>query len=119
MILDLDYLYDIDNDDENVLAFPGNHDCQTLYGWYLSKNVEDREKVKAFLRKHGCDDGDINIGFMQYFGKSKAKIIVFTMQDILGLDDSARINLPGVDRPENWSWKLKDFEAFKTRIKAF
>ena len=117
--LDLEHLYDIDNDDENVLAFPGNHDCQTLYGWYLSKSDEDKEKVKTFLQKNDCNSDDICVGFMQYFNKSKAKIIIFTVQDILGLDDSARINLPGIDRSENWSWKLKDFEALKIRIKEF
>lgn len=117
--LDLGNQYDIDNDDENVLAFPGNHDCQTLYGWYKTLSDENKKNLKAFLRKNECNDININIGMMQYFNKSKAKYIVFTVQDILGLDDSARINLPGVDRTENWSWKLKDFEDFKEQIKNF
>ena len=117
--LDLGNQYDIDNDDENVLAFPGNHDCQTLCGWYKTLSKENKENLKAFLRKNGCNDENINIGMMQYFNKSKAKYIVFTVQDILGLDDSARINLPGVNRAENWSWKLKDFEDLKEQIKYF
>ena len=117
--LDLNNQYDIDNDDENVLAFPGNHDCQTLYGWYKTLSDENKENLKAFLRKNECNDLNINIGMMQYFNKSKAKYIIFTVQDILGLDDSARINLPGVDRPENWSWKLKNFDNLKEQIKYF
>ena len=51
--------------------------------------------------------------------KCKAKIAVITVADVLGLDDSARINMPGVDITENWSWKLKDFEDFKREIKYF
>ena len=51
--------------------------------------------------------------------KCKAKIVIFTVQDILGLDDSARINVPGTESNKNWSWKLIDFEEFKIRIKDF
>ena len=117
--LDLDNIYDIDNDDENVLAFPGNHDCSTLYGWYKSLDSNKQENLKKFLRNNECYDININIGMMQYFNKCKSKIDIFTVQDILGLDDSCRINLPGVERPENWSWKLKDFENLKREIKNF
>ena len=51
--------------------------------------------------------------------KCKAKIAIITAQDILGLDDSARMNIPGTNIIENWSWKLKDFNDFKERIKDF
>ena len=56
---------------------------------------------------------------MQYLLKCKARIAVVTVQDILGLDDSARINLPGTLSRDNWSWKLKDFNDLKIRIKDF
>ena len=32
--------YDKDNEAENVLMFPGNHDCQTIHGWYKTLNDE-------------------------------------------------------------------------------
>ena len=56
---------------------------------------------------------------MQYLAKCKSKIAIITVQDVLGLDDSARINLPGTETNENWSWKLIDFNDFKERIKDF
>ncbi|CDJ33781.1 4-alpha-glucanotransferase, putative [Eimeria mitis] len=37
---------------------------------------------------------------------SVANLVILPVQDILGLDDRARFNLPGVDSPKNWSWKL-------------
>ena len=117
--IDLNNLYDNDNESENVLVFPGNHDCQTIYGWYKTLSDENKERLKEFLRRNECYDINVNIGIMQYCVKCKAKIAIITVQDILGLDDSARINLPGVDIQENWSWKLKDFEDFKERIKDF
>ena len=117
--IDLNNLWDMDNEEENVLVFPGNHDCQTIHGWYKTLNDEYKERLKEFLRRNECYDINVNIGIMQYCAKCKAKIAIITVQDILGLDDSARINVPGVDILENWSWKLIDFNDFKERIKDF
>ncbi len=117
--IDLYNLYDRDNESENVLVFPGNHDCQTIHGWYKSLDDNNKERLKEFLRRNECYDINVNIGIMQYCSKCKAKIAIITVQDILGLDDSARINIPGIETPENWSWKLVDFNDFKERIKDF
>lgn len=117
--IDLNNICDIDNESENVLVFPGNHDCQTIYGWYKNLSDDNKERLKEFLRRNECYDINVNIGIMQYLMKCKAKIAIITVADVLGLDDSARINMPGVDITENWSWKLKDFEDFKREIKYF
>ena len=117
--LDLENLCDRDNIQENVLIFPGNHDCSTTYGWYKTLSDENKERLKEFLRRNECYDINVNIGIMQYLLKCKARIAVVTVQDILGLDDSARINLPGTLSRDNWSWKLKDFNDLKIRIKDF
>lgn len=117
--IDLNNFYDNDNNSENVLVFPGNHDCQTIHGWYKTLNDEYKERLKEFLRRNECYDINVNIGIMQYCMKCKAKIAVITVQDILGLDDSARTNIPGINIAENWSWKLLDFNDFKERIKDF
>ena len=110
---------DKDNESENVLVFPGNHDCQTIHGWYKTLSDDNKERLKEFLRRNECYDINVNIGIMQYCSKCKAKIAIITVQDILGLDDSARINVPGTHTNENWSWKLVDFNDFKERIKDF
>ena len=117
--IDLNRLYDKDNEQENVLVFPGNHDCQTIHGWYNNLNDVYKERLKEFLRKNECYDINVNIGIMQYCAKCKARIAIITVQDILGLDDSARINVPGMEMDANWSWKLIDFKDFKERIKDF
>jgi len=117
--IDLNNFYDKDNESENVVVFPGNHDCNTIYGWYKILNDEYKERLKEFLRRNQCYDINVNIGIMQYSMKCKAGIAIIMVQDILGLDNSSRINMPGVYNEENWSWKLKDFNDFKERIKDF
>ena len=117
--LDLENLYDKDDNEENVLMFPGNHDCQTIQGWYKDLSEENKEKLKEFLRKNNCCDNNVNLGVIEYCLKCKAKIFIIMVQDILGLDDLARINVPGVESTNNWSWKLIDFNELRDRIKNF
>ena len=117
--IDLSIHYDKDNVSENVVIFPGNHDCQTIHGWYKTLSDEKKENLKEFLRRNECYDINVNIGIMQYCMKCKAKIAIITAQDIIGLDDSARTNMPGTESELNWSWKLIDFNDFKERVKDF
>ena len=117
--IDLDNLYDRDNESENVLVFPGNHDCNTIYGWYKTLDDEHKGKLKEFLRRNECYDINVNIGIMQYLSKCKAKMSVIMVQDILGLDEESRINIPGIESPKNWSWKLIDFNDLKDMIKDY
>ena len=117
--IDFDNLIDKDNYSENVLVFPGNHDCNTIYGWYKTLSDYNKERLKEFLRKNECYDINVNIGIMQYLMKCKAKMAIIMVQDVLGLDETARINTPGTISDNNWSWKLIDFNDFKERIKDF
>ena len=117
--IDLDNFYDRDNETENVLVFPGNHDCNTIYGWYKTLDDDHKWKLKEFLKRNNCNDINVNIGIMQYLSKCKAKMPVIMVQDILGLDESARINVPGTESDKNWSWKLIDFNDLKERIKDY
>ena len=115
--IDLDNIYDKDNEAENVIVFPGNHDCNTIYGWYKTLSDEHKERLKEFLRRNECYDINVNIGIKQYCMKCKARIAIMMAQDIIGLDEKSRINMPGTNSKENWSWKLVDFNDLKERIK--
>ena len=117
--IDLNNKYDMDNESENVVIFPGNHDCQTIYGWYKNLSDENKDNLKRFLSINHCNDINVNHGIMQYCLKCKAKIAIVSVQDILGLDDSSRINVPGTVGKSNWSWKLNDFKDLKERIGDF
>ena len=117
--IDLDNLYDRDNEEENVLVFPGNHDCNTIYGWYKTLSDDHKWKLKEFLKKNECYEINVNIGIMQYLSRCKAKMPIIMVQDILGLDENSRINIPGIESDKNWSWKLIDFKDLAERIKDY
>ena len=94
---------------------------KNLYNPVENKTLDDEHKwkLKEFLRKNECYDININIGIMQYLSKCKAKMPIIMVQDILGLDENSRINVPGVESDQNWSWKLINFDDLKERIKDY
>jgi 4-alpha-glucanotransferase len=117
--LDLNNLYDKDNVSDNAMVLTGTHDCKTIKTWYNDLSDEHKANLKEFLKQNECEHEDICIGIMQYAMICKGRIAVLPIQDILGYDDSTRINFPGTISNRNWSWKLVNFDHFKERIKKF
>lgn len=117
--IDLNRGYDNEFDRERVIRYTGNHDTDTVVGWYHSLNLRERHKLKSILRKAGCNKFKINEALIKYCMESKAKVVMVPAQDILGLDSKSRINRPGIISKQNWSWRMKDFEDFKKDIKFF
>ena len=98
-----------------MIIFPGNHDCQTIKGWYKSLNLKKRKILRRFLNNNKCSK-NINIGIIQYCLKCNANITIVQAQDILELGNYARTNTPGTISNKNWSWKLKNLDDFKLKI---
>lgn len=73
---------------ENRVFFSGTHDNQTL---------------KGFLEARGNDTAPEEI--LNELLSSHAAAVIFPVQDVLGLGDEARINVPGVPTG-NWTWQM-------------
>lgn len=115
--IDINGLIDTEIDIENIVIYPGNHDWHTILGWYKEMNLKQKINLRRFLNKNNCNMININKGVIEYCLKSKAKIAIIAVQDILSLGDSARINIPGSQKVENWSWEMIDFCEFRKRVK--
>lgn len=97
-----------DNIEENdrVVVYPGTHDNQTLYGWLKSLN----EGQIDFLNKKFNNPRDLYSAIFEHIWNMKSFITIFQLQDILKLDDRARINFPGTVGDHNWSFKLRNMD---------
>lgn len=99
-------------DNDNIILYPGTHDNQTLYGWLKSL---DREQIKT-LKEMFKNPKDLYGAIFNYVWKMKSLITIIPLQDLLKLDDKARINTPGTVSNHNWTYKLKDM-TWMNRIK--
>jgi 4-alpha-glucanotransferase len=98
----------------NCVAYTGTHDNETIAGWFArlerdakrspkdSPRRRELEKVKRYV----CADGPINWSMIRTVMMSAADTVIIPVQDVLGLRDEARMNVPGtVDG--NWRWRLR------------
>ncbi|MDP4090028.1 MAG: 4-alpha-glucanotransferase, partial [Bacillota bacterium] len=90
--------------DENSAAYIGTHDNDTFLGWW--ENAKEEEKVLAKAYMNLTEEEGYNWGIIRTLYGTKANRTIVQMQDILALDNDARMNLPGTVG-DNWQWRLK------------
>ena len=104
-----------DDDTVNKVIYTGTHDNQTVVGWYNSLKPAERKKVDQHLRKEGTKDKNITYRMLHYVLNAPANIAIIPLMDLLGLDDSARLNTPATLGSPNWEWQLKDMEELEAQ----
>jgi 4-alpha-glucanotransferase len=89
----------------NSIAYTGTHDNNTSRGWY--RQDEGQQQSKQLERYVGLPVTEENVhlilGRLTY--PSVAKLAILPLQDVLGLDESSRLNVPAT-RGRNWLWRL-------------
>ncbi|HQM38561.1 MAG TPA: 4-alpha-glucanotransferase, partial [Candidatus Bipolaricaulis anaerobius] len=92
-----------------VLVYTGTHDNDTARGWFRTAPAMERERARAYLAGNGIrleQDEDAPGALIRLALGSRAALALIPLQDVLGLDSSARMNRPG--RPEgNWTWRYR------------
>ncbi len=92
------------NYERNCVAYAGTHDNNTIMGWFAEISPEDAAYAKAYLRI-GDSVGELHWGVIEALFASVADLAIVQMQDVLGLDGTARMNTPST-LGENWKWRM-------------
>jgi 4-alpha-glucanotransferase len=86
---------------KEFVVYTGTHDNDTTIGWLKTLNRKEASQLKHYLGAGNVDHWKMIRSALC----SVAQIAIIPMQDILGLDSSARMNTPGTIRG-NWQWRL-------------
>ena len=90
----------------SCIAYTGTHDNQTVHGWWYDLDPGVREEVARYYRLSPTDDvGRVVWSLVEAAIGSRADVAVIPIQDLLVLDDRARMNDPSVF-VGNWSWRM-------------
>jgi len=86
----------------NCVVYTGTHDNDTTVGWWKrAATAEEKRLAQAYVGN--CPEG-IHWAFIRAAQTSAASLCIVPLQDVLGLDSDARMNVPS--RPEgNWGWR--------------
>jgi len=85
------------------VAYTGTHDNDTTRGWFDSLEPRLAKEVLSYL---GADEASVVRVFVKVLMHSNANTVIVPMQDVLGLDGSARMNYPSSCNDVNWSWRM-------------
>ncbi len=86
----------------DCVIYTGTHDNNTSLGWWRSLKKVEKDRVRDYLGHNG---GDMPMDLIRQAMASVARLSVFPLQDVLGLGDEGRMNLPG--KPSgNWGWRF-------------
>lgn len=93
------------NYSENFIVYTGTHDNNTTRGWFTQEAGE--ETLQAIERYAGrpVSAAEINPVLARMAYGSVARIVILPMQDVLNLDEKARMNTPASGE-NNWAWRL-------------
>lgn len=92
------------NFNKNCVVYTGTHDNSTVVGWYTNTDKEDVNYAIEYLKLDSIEG--VNWGFIRGAWSSTAYLAITTTQDLLGLDDSARMNIPSTVGG-NWIWRME------------
>lgn len=91
---------------QQSVAYIGTHDNETIVGWMQDPiNKRAFNFAKKYLRLTKREG--YAWGFIRGLWATPSNIAIAQMQDILGLDNHARMNIPSTVG-DNWNWKMKD-----------
>jgi malto-oligosyltrehalose synthase/4-alpha-glucanotransferase len=87
-----------------TVVYTGTHDNNTIVGWYKQLSSAGKKDLKLYAGKN-LNKKKVAKAMVLMAYSSIAELLIIPLQDILGLDESSRINTPSTVN-DNWSWRL-------------
>lgn len=99
--------------DKNMVIYGGTHDNETLAGFFGHQS----RKVLRFARDYlgVTRNSEIPEAIVRTGYESSANTTIFLLQDLMGLDNRARINTPSTIGI-NWRWRLAPGEEMDATL---
>ena len=94
--------------ERDTVAYTGTADNDTTVGWWKAGagNTSDpRQKEYAAKYLNITNNKNVHWTCIRAVMASTADTAIFPLQDILGLGNAARMNLPGSFGGTNWRWR--------------
>ncbi len=89
----------------NCVVYTGTHDNNTVQGWFRGEaSTKDKERLFSYIGRE-VDEEHIHWELIRLAMGSVANIVIIPMQDILGLGEESKMNLPAT-ADGNWQWRL-------------
>ena len=100
----------------NCAVYVGTHDNDTALGWWQQASATEKQFLARYLGAQSPEHmTDINWRLLRLAYASIADLAIAQLQDILGLDNRARMNDPSTP-VGNWRWRYRSSEVLTAEI---
>jgi 4-alpha-glucanotransferase len=90
---------------ENCIVYTGTHDNNTSLGWFTGEAKRaDINRLQKYIGGK-VTENNVHKVLSRLGYASIAKTVILPLQDILGLDETSRMNTPGSNEG-NWLWRF-------------
>ncbi|HVW18903.1 MAG TPA: 4-alpha-glucanotransferase [Solirubrobacteraceae bacterium] len=96
-----------DNQVRRAVAYSSTHDSAPAAGWWAGATGEQRDEALAAFARAGVAEREPHWAMVDLTLRSRAATAIVQAQDLLGLGDEARMNVPGTEGAPNWRWRLE------------
>lgn len=96
---------------KNSVVYPGTHDNNTNIGWF-SKLARTAKKHLFDYTSRKITSKNVSDELCRLAYQSVGILAVLSMQDVLCLDESSRMNMPATS-VGNWTWRLERYMLTK------
>ena len=90
----------------NCAVYTGTHDNDTAVGWWQRASRYEKELFYKYIVGFAAGE-PINWVLIRIAMAAVSVIAIVPLQDVLGLDNSGRMNTPGT-ATGNWGWRYSD-----------
>jgi 4-alpha-glucanotransferase len=97
----------LENHVRRSVAYTGTHDHAPLAGWWAAAPESERAEAYLACERAGVHEAESWWSLIGLTLRSRAAVAIVQAQDVLGLGDEARMNMPGVEGGGNWKWRLE------------
>ncbi len=89
--------------DKNTVVYSGTHDNNTTIGWYENATEKEKDHFRRYMNVTGEAP---NWALIRLAFSSPAEMAIIPLQDVLGLGEDYRMNMPGTVGG-NWSFAFQ------------
>lgn len=90
---------------QNFIVYTGTHDNNTTRGWFRQEATDETKLNLEHYLGMPVTEANVTHLLCRLAHASVAKTVILPMQDVLELDESARMNTPA-SGTGNWGWRL-------------
>lgn len=103
------------NHEIDSVAYTGTHDNNTTLGWF--NGVSDGVRAHVY-QYYGQTSESLPWLLVRSAYASVANMVIIPMQDLMGLDESGRMNIPGTVNG-NWLWRFQWQELDQPKVTEY